>query len=168
MIQRLEPSQWRTALRLRVDALTESPEAFGSTVSRERELGFEDWRARLTENAWFVAFEGDTAVGLACGIRTTPPDELELTAMWIAPSHRGVGLGDALIGAVRDWASQEEALRLALSVGGTNDSAIRLYTRHGFTVVEATNTSGHPNREGDLRMHLVLRPEIPISGRQDS
>ena len=163
-IRRLEPAQWRTAQRLRVAALTESPDAFGSTVTRERELPHAAWQARLTENAWLVAFDDDTAVGLACGIHTTTPGELgelELTAMWIAPSHRGIGLGDALVGAVCDWAADQGAHRLTLAVVGANDSAIRLYARHGFTVVESAHPPDHGQRENDIVMSLDLSPGNP-------
>ena len=160
-VRRLEPAQWRTAQRLRLAALTESPDAFGSTLTRERERPQDAWRARLTENAWLVAFEDDTAAGLACGIHTTTPGELELTAMWIAPSHRGIGLGDALVGAVCDWAADQGAHRLTLAVVRTNESAIRLYARHGFTVVESAHTADHGQRENDIVMSLDLSPGEP-------
>lgn len=160
-IRRLEPAQWRTAQRLRVAALTESPDAFGSTVTRERELPHAAWQARLTENAWLVAFEGDTGVGLACGIHTATPAERELAGLWIAPSHRGIGLGDALVSAVRDWAIDQEAHRLTLAVVRTNASAIRWYARHGFTVVESTHPPDHGQRENDLAMSLDLGPAEP-------
>lgn len=155
-VRRLEPAQWQTAQRLRVAALTESPEAFGSTVTRERELPHAAWETRLTGNAWFVAVDDDTAVGLVCGIHTATPGELELTAMWIAPSHRGTGLGDALVGAVCDWAADQGAHRLTLAVVRTNDSAIRLYARHGFTVVESALLPDHGQRENDIVMSLDL------------
>lgn len=152
----MEPAQWQTAQRLRVAALTESPGAFGSTVARERELPQDAWRARLTENAWLVALDDGTAVGLACGIHTATPGELGLTAMWIAPSHRGVGLGDALVSAVCDWAADQRAHRLTLAVFRTNDSAIRLYARHGFTVKESALLPDHGQRENDIVMSLDL------------
>ncbi|GAB2777213.1 hypothetical protein GCM10027020_33220 [Nocardioides salsibiostraticola] len=130
-------------------------------MTRERELPQDVWRARLAENAWLLAFDDDTAVGLACGIHTATPGELELTAMWIAPSHRGTGLGDALIGAVRDWAADQGAHRLTLAVVSTNDSAIRLYARHGFTVAESALPSDHGQRENDIVMSLDLSSGNP-------
>ena len=102
IFRRLEPTQWRTALRLRVAALTDSPRACGSAVVRERGLPLATWQAWLTGNAWFAAFDAETAVGLACGVHTKTPDERELTGVWVTPSHRGTSLGDALVTAVRD------------------------------------------------------------------
>ena len=137
---------WLAALNLRVAALKESPEAFGSTVVRERGLPLETWQARLTCNAWFAAFDAEIAVGLACGVHTETPDERELTGLWVAPSHRGTGLGDALVTSVRDWAALQGAHRLTLEVVRINESAIDLYMRHGFEVVGQTETSPSPDR----------------------
>ena len=156
-VRRLEPTEWPTALNLRVAALTESPGAFGSTVVRERGLPLATWQARLTGNAWFVAFDAEIAVGLACGVHTETPDERVLTGVWVAPSHRGTGLGDALVTSVRDWAALQGAHRLTLEVVRINESAIDLYTRHGFEVVGQTETRGHGLRENDIVMSLDLR-----------
>ena len=156
-VRRLEPTEWPTALNLRVAALTESPGAFGSTVVRERGLPLATWQARLTGSAWFAAFDAEIAVGLACGVRTETADERELTGVWVAPSHRGTGLGDALVTSVRDWAALQGAQRLTLEVVRINESAIDLYTRHGFEVVGQTETSGHGLRENDIVMSLDLR-----------
>jgi ribosomal protein S18 acetylase RimI-like enzyme len=164
-IRRLEPTEWPTAQNLRVAALTESPGAFGSTVVRERGLLVATWRARLTANAWFAAFDGEIAVGLACGVHTETPDERELTGVWVAPSHRGTGLGDALVTSVRDWAVLQGAHRLTLEVGRVNESAIDLYTRHGFEVVGQTDTPGHGLRENDIAMRLDLRRLAPPAVR---
>lgn len=156
-VRRLEPTEWPTALNLRVAALTESPGAFGSTVVRERGLPLEAWQARLTGNAWFAAFDAEIAVGLACGVRTEAPDEREMTGVWVAPSHRGTGIGDALVTSVRDWAALQGAHRLKLEVVRINESAINLYTRHGFEVVGQTETPRRGLRETDIVMSLDLR-----------
>ena len=160
-VRRLEPTEWPTAQHLRVAALTESPEAFGSTVERERGLPLATWQARLTGNAWFAAFEAEIAVGLACGVHTERPDERELTGVWVAPSHRGTGLGDALVTSVRDWAVSQDARRLTLEVGRINESATTLYARHGFEVVGKTETPRRGLRENDIVMSLELRLAPP-------
>jgi GNAT superfamily N-acetyltransferase len=164
-VRRLEPTEWTTALNLRVAALTESPEAFGSSVPRERGLPLEAWGARLTDNAWFAAFEAEIAVGLVCGIHTESAAERELTGLWVAPSHRGTGLGDALVISVRDWATLQGALRLTLEVVRTNQTAIDLYARHGFEVFEQTETPRAGLRETDIVMSLELRRPVPSSPR---
>lgn len=166
-VRRLESTEWTTALNLRVAALTESPEAFGSSVPRERGLALETWQARLTDNAWFAAFDTEMAVGLACGIHTDSAGERELTGLWVAPSYRGTGLGDALVISVRDWATLQGAHRLTLEVVRTNESAIDLYARQGFEVVEQTETRRTGLRDTDIVMSLDLRKSVPSSPRPE-
>ena len=54
---------------------------------------------------------------------------VELISLWVAPSARGRGIGDAAIGAVLDWA---DGRAIVLSVKAGNRPAIGLYRRHGF------------------------------------
>lgn len=164
-VRRLAPTEWPTALDLRVAAMTESPAAFGSTAVRERGLPLATWQARLTDNAWLAAFDTEIAVGLVCGVRTEMPDERTLTGLWVAPSHRGTGVGDALVTAVRDWATREGALRLILEVVRTNKRAIGLYERHGFEMGGQTGTAGR-GREGDVVMSLDLTRSRAAGGTQ--
>ncbi len=112
--RRLAPEEWPLARDLRVAALSDAPDAFGSTVDRERSLPASAWRERLSGNAWFAVFHAAEPVGLACGVRLGAPEERELTGVWVAPRARGTGVGDALVAAVRDWARGEGADRLTL------------------------------------------------------
>ena len=53
--------------------------------------------------------------------------------MWVHPDHRGTGVASALVDAVTTWATEDGATRLTLWVARTNDPAVSLYRRHGFT-----------------------------------
>ena len=68
---------------------------------------------------------------------------------------------------VRDWATLQGAHRLTLEVVRTNVSAIDLYARHGFEVVEPTETSRTALREDDIVMSLDLRRSVPSSSRPE-
>lgn len=46
---------------------------------------------------------------------------------------RGQGVGGALIELVLVWATDGQARRVVLSVRDTNEKAIALFRRHGFT-----------------------------------
>ena len=58
--------------------------------------------------------------------------EVELASMWVAPGGRGRGVGDALVGAVLDWARLQGFGRLVLWVRQGNGRAVALYERNGF------------------------------------
>ncbi|HEV3234290.1 MAG TPA: hypothetical protein VG329_07055, partial [Candidatus Dormibacteraeota bacterium] len=67
-IARIGPDQWAEFRDLRLAALGDSPNAFGSTLAREQALTEDDWRRRLANGAMFMAPSGETPVGMAGGV----------------------------------------------------------------------------------------------------
>jgi RimJ/RimL family protein N-acetyltransferase len=65
--------------------------------------------------------------------------------MQVARSHRGRGIGSALLEASIEWARQAGAHKVALEVWPHNEAAIALYEKFGF------------EREGYLRKHWRRR-----------
>ena len=61
-------------------------------------------------------------------------DELHINNVAIAPAHRGVGAGTALLSAVLREGARLGAQRASLEVRRSNDAARRLYERLGFSV----------------------------------
>ncbi len=142
---------------VRLRALADAPEAFAS--SREREEAFDDdeWRRRVTTNAWFLARADGATVGLACGI-PEPDDDAgrHLVGMWVDPAFRGRGLSDLLVAAVMAWARRERATFLALWVVDGNDRALGFYERLGFEATgEQQPLPGRPEVT-ESRMRLLL------------
>jgi hypothetical protein len=50
-VRRFAPHEWRLYRDLRLRALRESPDAFGSTFAREAERTDDEWAARLSAGA---------------------------------------------------------------------------------------------------------------------
>lgn len=139
----------------RLQALEESPGAFGSTL--ERELAFDDdtWLARLGNGAWFLAWNGPQPVGMACGIpEEGRPDLRQLVAMWVDPSVRGTGAAAALVEEVVAWAAEDGAASIYLWVAEGNDRALRLYQRLGF---EPTDEAGPLPSAPERCEHKMIR-----------
>ena len=133
-VRRLEKRDWLVARGVRLDALAEAPTAFGSTLAREVTFTEDVWRSRVDGNAWFVAEDDGVAAGVVTGYAApdAPPGERSLVGLWVAPRHRGAGMGDLLVAAVIDWARDEGADTLVLWTAQSNDAALGLYRRHGF------------------------------------
>lgn len=149
---------------LRLLALTESPWAYGSTLEWEEDLGEAEWRRRMDPSngprLWAVDDTSgtDEDVGLAGSF--TDPDQAQvvhLVAMWVAPSHRGRGIGELLVEAfVRDAAARGwEAVELR--VVDTNVGAWRLYERCGFTPTGETYSHLGDEAVRDVVMQRMLR-----------
>ena len=57
----------------------------------------------------------------------------DLVSMWVRPSARGLGVGEALVEAAASWARARDFGSLSLWVTESNAPARRLYERCGFT-----------------------------------
>jgi ribosomal protein S18 acetylase RimI-like enzyme len=155
-VERMRPSEWRRVRAIRLRALADTPDAFGSTLNDELNIPDERWSSRLAapDAATFIAVRDDHDVGLVVG---APIDgDAGLFSMWVAPEARGEGVGDALVRAVIGWATDRGHERIVLGVGDFNQSAIDLYKRSGF---EPTGRRGTlpPPRTHITEHQLALR-----------
>jgi RimJ/RimL family protein N-acetyltransferase len=96
--------------------------------------------------AQFIAVDGDRVVGW-CDVAPKSHETLRHSGtlgMGIAHSHRGKGVGTALLATTLDAAFGRGLTRIDLVVRADNTAAIALYQRHGFEL------------EGRLRRYLVV------------
>jgi RimJ/RimL family protein N-acetyltransferase len=94
----------------------------------------------------FVAVEDGRVVGW-CDVTPKTHETLRhsgVLGMGVAASHRGQGVGSALLRATVDRAFAQGLTRVELVVREDNRPAIALYRRHGFEL------------EGRLRRYLVV------------
>jgi GNAT superfamily N-acetyltransferase len=131
-IVRLTPDDWRVYREVRQAALADAPWAFGGTLEREQAFVESDYRTRLQGRASFAARVGERYVGLVGGLFQETDGAALLISMWVAPSARGQGVGDALVKAVLKWAREIGCEQVRLWVTEGNEPAERLYARNGF------------------------------------
>ncbi len=132
-IERLGPQDWRRAREVRVRALRDAPDAFGSTVEGETAQPPERWRDHVAKPgaATWVATVDGADVGMIVGDRYED-GAAGLFGMWVAPEVRGTGVADRLVDAHVTWARAQGHARILLDVGDENVAAVRLYERKGF------------------------------------
>jgi ribosomal protein S18 acetylase RimI-like enzyme len=122
----------------RLRALQDTPNAFGSTYTRESQLSDDEWKGRAIRwsgesGIGFLAFDDGTACGIAGSfLHPDDPSHAQLISMWTAPSYRQRGIGRMLIDEVVAWARLRGATLLDLFVVSGNESAERFYERLGF------------------------------------
>jgi GNAT superfamily N-acetyltransferase len=163
-VRRARADEWEALREIRLAALTDSPDAFGSTLAGERDADEARWRGWITGEGWagavatFVADGPDRFLGMATGYR---PDDRPTTgwlfAMWVRPERRGEGIGRRLVAAVAEWAAALDIDQLLLHVTVGNDDAVRFYASCGF--VDASPVH-EPLREGSDRMTQTMR--LPV------
>lgn len=151
-IERLQSDQWQRLKSVRLAALADAPDAFGSTLASARKCQESDWRQQLQVLATFVAVNKQVDVGMARGIADeNEPKQAFLLSMWVAPDARGRGVGEALIQAVAHWARAAGHSRLLLDVADVNQPAVALYERMGFEPTGATGSLPSPREH--IREH---------------
>jgi GNAT superfamily N-acetyltransferase len=138
------------AIRLR--ALRDAPDAFGSTLEEAAARSNEGWTRQVLELPTFVAVSDGLDVGMVRGARDgTDAGTAWLISMWVAPDLRGQGVGAALVDAVVEWARANGMNRLLLDVADANAPAIALYARKGFVPNGGSGTMPHPREH--IREH---------------
>jgi GNAT superfamily N-acetyltransferase len=158
VVRRARAGEWEALREIRLAALSDSPDAFGSTLAEERDADEGRWRGWITGEGWagavatFIADGPGPFLGMATGYR---PDDRPTTgwlfAMWVRPERRGEGIGRQLVTAVEEWAASLDIDQLLLHVTDGNDGAVRFYASCGFV---CTSDAPEPLRE---RSDLVAK-----------
>lgn len=139
-LRRIRADEWRELRDLRLRALQDAPGAFGSTYEQEAEDPEQEWLDWAADSAeggssfTVIALDDGRWIGVAMGApHRDHPGEAGLFAMWVDPSARGAGIGLALADEVVGWARSDGFPVLRLLVTESNDAAVRLYRRCGFS-----------------------------------
>ena len=158
-VERMTPDSWERVRTIRLRALAESPDAFGTTVAEWEGRPPGDWRERLEDPAaaTFLAVSGNRDRGIvACRRYDDGGADAGLFGMWVEPDSRARGIGGALVDAVVAWARDHGFPGILLDVADTNPPAIRLYESRGFSRTGVTG-SLPPPREHILEHQRGLR-----------
>jgi GNAT superfamily N-acetyltransferase len=126
---------------LRMRAMADAAEAFGSTLAHESEQPAEHWSEMADggeEVGIYVAVDGDSWIGMAAG-RWFARERgvVQLWGMWVEPARRGERIGERLVACVRGWATMHGARFIRLGVID-GSPAIALYERLGFVLTGET------------------------------
>jgi ribosomal protein S18 acetylase RimI-like enzyme len=131
--------EWESYRDLRLRALEDAPDAFGATLEDAQVRPQSFWAERLQSgidsglDQPLCAFFDGEPIGLAWGlIEPTDLEQAHLFQMWVAPQHRGRGIGRMLLDEIVAWARQRRARLLTLSVTLGSSAAMRMYLDAGF------------------------------------
>ncbi len=161
----IEASEWRAYRDMRLRALQDSPDAFGSTYAAEATRTDEDWATRIASalasgsNMPLFALDHGTICGLVwCKLSAAEPDVADIVQMWVAPSSRGRGAGRALLDAALTWVGEARMRCVRLVVTVANTPAMRLSQARGFRRGGALE----PLREGCELMAQSMALELEL------
>lgn len=140
-------SDWDRIRRVRLTALRDAPDSFGTRYEDAVALPEATWRERAADptRRTLLATNRDEHgrsqdLGMVLVASTGDPASAGLYGMWVAPHARGSGIGASLLREALRMASGLGYARMILDVCDHNEPAIRLYEGMGF---EPTGRTGH-------------------------
>lgn len=138
-IRRLGPSDAQAFRRLRLEALRESPTAFGSSYGEEARRPLSSFRKRLERRPgqWvFGRVDRRTLVGVIRLTREenkTERHKASIHGLYVASTQRRRGIARQLLEKAIETAAKLKGIRqIRLAVVTSNGAAIALYRRAGF------------------------------------
>ncbi|KFI07388.1 GNAT family N-acetyltransferase [Massilia sp. BSC265] len=165
LVRRLQPQEWQSYRAIRLRALADAPDAFGSTLAREEALPEDTWAARVAKSAVsgidcaLVAEQGGLLAGLLWAkVDAQDAARVNLFQMWVAPESRGCGVAAALLDEALGWARARGTRVVHLGVNNANAGALRLYERAGFRPIGVPYLmrEGAPHMEQEMRLDLSV------------
>lgn len=121
---------------MRLHALKESPEAFGSSYEEELEYGEDVWKSRLP-NALFAVI-GDKPVGMAGYLVSSNIKEnhvASIFSVYVMEDYRRAGIAEKLMDFIMgELRSRGNVIKITLGVIASEEAAVSLYRKMGFQV----------------------------------
>lgn len=161
VVRRIRSSEWRELRDLRLEALRDSPGAYGSSHAAEATHADADWQelagagAKGDEQVAVVAVAGGRLMGMARGYLEL--STAYLVSVYVTPAWRGRGIGTAVSREIVAWAREHGAKEVILGVSDWNQAARRVYEALGF----APNGVSRPLRSDPLVTLYEMRLELP-------
>lgn len=150
--------EWARFREIRVEMLTEVPDAFAEDLATVLAKTAADWRREMlvddpARGRFFVAADAKGNWAGIMGCRLPEGRSPELVRVFVRREYRGrsAGVAEALLAAVESWAGGfGSSLRLLVHEG--NHRAIAFYRRNGF--VPTGRTIPFPGKPEQLEVEM--------------
>lgn len=164
-IVQLPVEAWRDYRQIRLEALHDAPQAFGSIYQEQLVKPDDYWQSRLEdaakgENSWLLfARSGDQLIGIIGAFRANSEaepargPEATIVSVYVTPAARGRGVSSLLMQGILDVLKEHGFHRVQLGVNIEQAAALGLYQRFGFTIFE---TEDHLMGDGAIHTEALM------------
>jgi GNAT superfamily N-acetyltransferase len=150
-VRRCGPDDWPGLRAIRLEALADTPDAYGSTYEENARWSDAQWKNAATNRLYYLAERDGRVVGMVSGgFNDGYPGTRWLYGMYVTPSERGTGTAALLVGAIADWAKSEGVDEMYLHVTTSVARARAFYEKVGFRA-----TGEHFTMERDSTLTLI-------------
>jgi len=166
-VRRLEAGDAAVYRELRLEGLSDQPEAFGASWEDESVKPASWWTERLEANTVFGGWIDSSPLLGVAGFHVTGAAKLRhkgiLWGMYVRPDARGTGLAASLVQQIIEYA-QPLVEEICLTVVSSNAAACRLYSAAGFEQYGLERRALKIGNEyyDEVLMALPLHPRKPV------
>lgn len=144
-VRRIEVGEGPLYKRIRLAALSDSPNAFATTFDSANRRSLKDWSEQAdstatgTDRVTIFAFINNEPIGIAAlygddQIRNSG----EIIQFWVDPAHRGGLVAEKLIEEIFSRAGKHRFKCLSVWASKGNESAIQFFEKYGFELTHET------------------------------
>jgi len=155
IIRRCDPNDWEELRAIRLEALSDAPEAYGSTYEESVQWSDAQWKNVASTRLYFFAERDGHVVGMVSGgFNDAHPDTRWLYGMYVTPGERGTGTAALLVKSIVDWAKDGGVDEIYLHVGSSVPRARAFYEKMGF---RPTGENFELDRDGSLTLFTMVQ-----------
>ena len=133
------PNDWQDLRTIRLEALSDTPEAYGSTYEESVRWSDAQWKNAASNRLYYLAYRDRRVVGMVSGgFNDAHPGTRWLYGMYVTPSERGAGTAARLVRSIGDWAKSQGVEEIYLHVGSSVPRARAFYEKVGFGLTGET------------------------------
>lgn len=160
LIKRLTREDWQIFKELRVQMLTEEPQAYTTTLSQVLAYTDEEWKKRTAgeRTAVLVLFVNGKPAGMN-GFYYDDKGELMIWGMFVKKEFRGKGLGKRLMDGIEKEIQKDDTVKkINICVKSCQIPAWELYKKQGFK--EVARDKDQKNENGDVYDEIHMEKAV--------
>jgi GNAT superfamily N-acetyltransferase len=148
-------TDWEDLRAIRLEALSDTPDAFGSTYAESARWSDAQWKNAASTRLYYLADRDGRVVGMVSGgFNDGYPGTRWLYGMYVTPSERGTGTANRLVRSIEEWARLHGVDEIYLHVTTSVPRARAFYEKVGF---RATGESFEMDRDKTLTLITMVK-----------
>jgi GNAT superfamily N-acetyltransferase len=149
-------ADWQDLRAIRLEALADTPDAYGSTYEESVRWSDAQWKNAASTRLYYLADRGGRVVGMVSGgFNDAYPGTRWLYGMYVTPSERGSGTAEQLVRSIEEWARGHGVGEIYLHVTTSVPRARAFYEKVGF---QPTGESFAMERDKSLTLITMVKP----------
>ena len=126
-------ADWQDLRAIRLEALADTPDAYGSTYEESVRWSDAQWKNAASTRLYYLADRSGRMVGMVSGgFNDAYPGTRWLYGMYVTPSERGSGTAEHLVRSIEEWARSHGVGEIYLHVTTSVPRARAFYEKVGF------------------------------------